>query len=111
MKIVNLTPHEIKIVSEDGTVAATFPSQGIARATQTAKVIGKLNGIEIVSMEFGKPENLPEFTDGIYYVVSVITANAAKATGREMSDLLITADPVRDEAGRIIGCRRFATIA
>lgn len=108
--IINLTPHTINICAEDGTIVKSLESKGIARAKQTAEVVGNLNGVELVSMKFGEPENLPEYTGGIYYVVSIITANAAKAVGRRVDDLLITSDPVRDDSGRIIGCKRFALV-
>ena len=108
--IKNLTPHTVSIINEDGTVKAAFPSEGIARASQTAEHVGELDGIELVSMKFGATEDLPAPEDGIYYIVSVITANAAKAEGRTTSDLVITADPVRDDSGRIIGCKRFALV-
>ena len=108
--IKNLTPHTVSIINEDGTVKAAFPSESIARASQTAEHVGELDGIELVSMKFGATEDLPAPEDGIYYIVSVITANAAKAEGRTTSDLVITADPVRDDSGRIIGCKRFALV-
>ena len=108
--IVNLTPHTVNVVAEDGSIKAAFPSEGIARASQTAEHVGELNGIELVSMKFGATEDLPAPEDGTYYIVSVITANAAKAEGRTTSDLVITADPVRDDSGRIIGCKRFALV-
>lgn len=107
--IKNLTPHTVNIVAEDGSIVM-FPSEGIARASQVAEHVGELDGIELVSMKFGEPEDLPEYTEGTYYVVSIITANAAKAVGRRVDDLLITADPVRDADGRIIGCKRFALV-
>lgn len=109
-KIINLTPHAVNIVAEDGTVKAAFPSEGIARASQVAEHAGELEGIELVTMKFGEPEDLPEYAEGTYYVVSIITANAAKAVGRRVDDLLITADPMRDADGRIIGCKRFALV-
>jgi len=108
--IKNLTPHTVSIINEDGTVKAAFPSEGIARASQTAEHVGELDGIELVSMKFGATEDLPAPEDGIYYIVSVITANAAKAEGRTTSDLVITADPVRADSGRILGRKRFALV-
>lgn len=108
-KIINLTPHTVNIV-KDGNIKAAFPSEGIARASQTAEHVGELDGIELVSMKFGATKDLPAPEDGVYYIVSVITANAARAEGRTTSDLLITADPVRDDSGRIIGCERFALV-
>ena len=109
-KIVNLTPHTVSICNEDGTIVKSFVSEGIARAKQVAEVVGNLDGVELVSMKFGEPEDLPDYAEGIYYVVSIITANAAKAVGRRVDDLLITADPMRDADGRIIGCKRFALV-
>lgn len=108
--IRNLTPHTVTIVTEDGSIKAAFPSEGIARATQVAEHVGELDGIELVSMKFGKTEDLPAPENGVYYIVSVITANAAKAEGRGTDDLVITADLVRDADGRIIGCKRFALV-
>ena len=108
--IKNLTPHTINICAEDGTIVKSYESEGIARASQTAEHVGELDGIELVSMRFGKTEDLPAPEEGVYYIVSVITANAAKAEGRTTSDLVITADPVRDADGRIIGCKRFALV-
>ena len=108
--IKNLTPHTVNIIGEDGALKASFPSEGIARATQVAEYAGELEGVELVTMKFGATQDLPVPQEGIYYIVSVITANAAKAEGRGADDLVITADPVRDADGRIIGCKRFALV-
>lgn len=110
IKIKNLTPHMVSIVSEDGTVVAKYPSEGIARANQVQVVVGSLNGIELVKMSFGLTEDLPTPETDTYLIVSIITANAAKAEGRSTDDLLITADPVRDGEGKIIGCKKFALV-
>lgn len=109
MKIVNLTPHMVNVIV-DGESIKRFPSEGVARAEQTVEHVGELDGIELVTMRFGKPESLPDYTEGVYYIVSITTANAAKAAGRRVDDLLITSDPVRDDDGRIVGCRKFAVI-
>ncbi|MDO4872265.1 MAG: hypothetical protein Q4A27_02460 [bacterium] len=58
--------------------------------------------------EGGAPINLPEFETGKWLIVSRVTAEAAKASGRDTSDLLLTTDTVRDEKGRIVGCRAFS---
>ncbi len=109
MTIKNLTPHAVNIISEDGVVKATFEPTGIvARASQQAEKVGEVDGIELVSMKFGETVDLPAPQEDVMLIVSIITINAAKAQGRTTSDLLMTADPVRNEAGQIIGCRRFA---
>ncbi len=114
MKILNLTPHEVKVVDGDGNVTLSIPSSGVARATQTDEVVGSLElegqTVTVVSTVFGEVTDLPEPTEGVRIVVSVITANAARAQGRATDDLLLTSGPVRDSEGRIIGCTRFARV-
>lgn len=105
--IINLTPHTINLY-EDGKLAAEFISCGVARATCTVQEAGELESFRLVRNSYGQPDNLPDYKEGTYYIVSSLTAQAAKASGRRTDDLLLTADAVRDDAGRIVGCRAFA---
>ena len=109
MKIVNLTPHPVNII-KDGTIYASYPSEGVARAEQTDKKIGSINDIPIYSTSFGVVTGLPRPTPYAFYIVSLATAQAAQRNGRAIGDLLITSHPVRDENGMIIGCEAFAQI-
>lgn len=108
--IKNLTPHAVTIIAADGTVDRTIPSDGVARAAQMMKPVGVLDGITLVDMVYGAPVDLPSPQDGTFLIVSALTAQAAKAAGRPTDDLLLPADAVRDEAGRIIGCRALARV-
>lgn len=113
--IRNLTPHAINICDAEGNVFATFAPEGtIARAQQTDVPVDTLqvdgHELPLVRTEFGAPVDLPEPKEEVWIVVSIITANAAKATGRPTDDLLITSNPVRDTDGRIIGARQFAVV-
>ena len=101
--IMNLTPHEVAIY-EGGNKTHIFPSQGNARAKQTVEQTGELYGVPMCKISFGEPVDLPEVREGIYYIVSLITANSAKQSGRKTDDLLVTTNPVRNETGQIIGC-------
>ena len=103
--IVNLTPHTVNLIGADGSVVAEFPSSGIARARQTDVVVDNIGGVPIVETTFGEVVDLPEPQEGVMLIVSIITLNAARAGGRTTDDLLITSGPVRDETGRIIGCK------
>lgn len=110
-KLVNLTQHAVTVLAEDGsTVEVIEPSGTEARVEQRRVQVDSLwlngNYIPINRSEFGQVEGLPEPTDGVFFVVSMLTAQAA--TGRD--DLLIVDDTVRDEAGRIIGCRAFSRV-
>ena len=55
---------------------------------------------------FGAVEGLPDPEEGVVWIVSRVVAEAAK----ERDDLLVTDDAVRDDQGRIIGCRALARI-
>ena len=110
MKVVNLTPHGVTVFDDDGVVIKTYPSEGVARARQTNVIVGCLEGAPVVKTEFGEVDGLPEPTEGTVFIVSIITANAAKTHGRTTDDLLVTSGPVRDDKGRVIGCRAFARI-
>lgn len=108
--IINLTPHAITLCLQDGSALKTFKSEGVARATQSTVEVGELDGIRLVRTSFGEPVGLPDPVDGTFLIVSLATANAARQYGRDVKDLLLTSDPVRDEQGRIIGCRAFAVV-
>jgi hypothetical protein len=110
-QIINLTPHAIVIFDDDGETSADFPPSGIiARAAETSVLVGNVNGVPTKRKTFGEVTDLPEPTPNTYLVVSALAGLAAKAGGRDCADLLLTADPVRDEGGRIIGCRSFALV-
>ena len=134
MKIVNLTPHPVVVLRDDengnvvgstgvGTaakegkftlVATLAPAGTVARAVQQDKSAGQVEivgtQVPVIRSTFSAPTDLPEAEAGTCFVVSVITAQAAKASGRATDDLLITADPVRDVNGKIVGCRKFAVL-
>ncbi len=46
----------------------------------------------------------------VYYVVSSIAAEAARRSGRTLDDLLVPGQPIRDDAGRIVGCRSLMRV-
>lgn len=109
--IKNLTPHRVAIVGADDAELAAYPPSGlVARAAQVDQPVGMVEGIEVVHTTFGAPTDLPDPEEETWLIVSLATANAAKAAGRTTDDLLLTSGPVRDDGGRIIGCRRFATL-
>lgn len=110
MRIINLTPHTINIVDEAGNKIVDLPSEGEARAVQKNVNFGHLGDVPLVRAEFGEPIGLPEPAENTFYIVSAITANAAKAVGRTTDDLLLTAETVRNEKNQIIGCKALAKI-
>lgn len=110
MRIVNLTPHEVKIVDGGNNVVAVFPSDGVARACQYDVLVDEINSIPVVKTELGEVLGLPEPTEDTVFIVSRITVEAARAQGLNTDDLLVTSGAVRDDQGRIVGCRALARL-
>lgn len=106
---VNLTPHEVVYIHEDGTTES-FPSQGVARALQTTEFVGTVDGYRVTRSVYGAPVNLPEPQAGVNLIVSLATVQAAIRHGRTAEDLYIVNETVRDSAGHIVGCRSLAQV-
>lgn len=116
MEIINATPHPIVLFGADcpDTLASTdapaplvtyAPSGTLARAAQTRADVGVLNGVPVGASSFGEVEGLPAPAPGVWYIVSGLVL----AAGADRPDLLAPARPVRDEAGRVVGCRAWDT--
>lgn len=107
MNIINLTPHAVNIMPEgpEGPIR-TISSIGEARAKTSRKQIGTIEGIPVYKTTFGDIEGLPEPQEGTIYIVSSITAQAVP----HRDDVFIPDDIVRDEQGRVIGCRALGRI-
>ena len=105
-----MTPHAISLLDKENRVVAVLQSEGIARAASTRLQTGSIRigdaEVPVNQTSFGDVTGLPEPMEGHAYVVSVLTAQAV--AGRE--DVFITDDAVRDDAGRIIGCRALARV-
>lgn len=119
MHIVNLTPHDVNLVREEnGKIVETIkfmPCGTIARCSQTTEKIGDVeidigfvthSPIPITKTTYGEIEGLPEQDRDHIYIVSALVANAAT----DRYDLVIPNELVRDENGRIIGCKSLAKV-
>ena len=99
--IKNYTPHTVTINGKD------YPSEGIARCTSEIKIVDNLEGIDITETTFGEVFGLPETEEGTFYIVSRIVAEAVKG---KREDCFIVSETIRDEEGRIIGCKSLGRI-
>ena len=101
MKFINLTPHVINILAEDGgRILELAPSGGIARVASTSVKIGDVDGVPFFETKLGEPEGVPEPEAGTTFVVSGLLR--AACPGRD--DLMQPGRLVRDETGKPIGC-------
>jgi len=99
--IINMTPHDVMLCNKDGKVTKTFPSAGVIRLSMTTEQVTIVDGVPLSHTSFGRPEGLPEEKTGIYYIVSQLVLSACK----DRNDLLVPAEMVRDNKGRIVGCQ------
>ena len=106
VNLINLTAHDIHLYRGNELVEKV-PSSGIARVSVRSEIIGEIGGYPISKNFYGEIIGLPEPQPETFYVVSALVAQAA---AERRTDLLVVNDTVRDEAGRIIGCRGFARI-
>lgn len=100
MQIINLTPHDVTFVNDEGKPIMTIPSSGVTRVASTTAIVSEFNGIPVTETTFGQVEGLPEERPGVVYIVSRMVATAAKR-----NDLYVPGMQVRDAEGRVIGCK------
>lgn len=113
MAITNMTPHAIHVHGTNDIVE--FPPSGstIRLKTETAfvKWVEPYDaGIAITTTKYGEPvvidangneSQLRPEIEGDYLIVSQLVKSALP----ERKDLLVPAELIRDESGRIVGCK------
>jgi len=108
MKFINLTPHDITVILPDTDVETncrrTFHRDGtVARVSQIAATVDKIDGIRIETVRFGPIVGLPQPVGDTLFIVSAMVKNAAG----NRTDLVSPGDLVRDASGNVIGCKSF----
>lgn len=104
--LVNVTPHDVTVFALDGAALACWPASGLF-----ARVIEHVQNTDPLETGFGSIpsvavrysdaiDGLPTPEVGTAFIVSRVTA---AAVARE--DLYFPYDEVRDDAGRVVGCR------
>jgi hypothetical protein len=112
LNIVNLTPHTLNLMPAGpaGPVVTIPPSGLVARCAVDRVQVDTVavDGITVPvnQTQFGSVSDLPDPQPDTIFVVSALTAQAVP----ERKDVYITDDVVRDDQGRIIGCRALAHV-
>lgn len=72
-KIINLTPHEVKIVNENGATIKSFTASGsLARCKTVPVSAGNIDGLPLTKTEYGDVEGLPDQQPDVFYIVSAL---------------------------------------
>ncbi len=111
LKIINLTPHDVNIVGDDGEVILSIkPEPTPARAKASTIKVGAIEvegkTIPLTTTRMGEVEGLPPEEEDTILIVSRIVAEACP----NRHDLLIPNESVRDEKGRIVGVKSLAVL-
>jgi hypothetical protein len=112
-RLVNCTPHELRIRLGDGEFLTLPPSGDVARCAETRVDCGWIevgSGQEIVKVSsalFGEVTGLPEPEYAKVFVVSLLVAQAVKG---DRADVYATGPAIRDAEGRIIGCNGLSLV-
>lgn len=75
-KILNYMLHTLNIELSTGEHIA-IESSGVARCSVKNAVVDEVDGVPVVSAEYGDVTGLPESQDGVVYVVSMLVAQRA----------------------------------
>lgn len=99
--IINLTPHEVRII-RDGHDDVVFPPSGdVARLAQIELGCAEYQpGVIFQMVEYGQLVQHVPRVENTWYLVSLVTA-----LGCQRGDFIYPYDEVRDSNGRILGCR------
>lgn len=101
MNFINLTPHDLNIVGDDGVVVDIPKTGDVARVNVDRVKVGSVNGIDLFNSVYGDVVGLPDPVAGTIYVVSGLVRSAA--AGR--TDVASPGALVRDADGRPVGAR------
>ena len=102
--MLNRTEHKVTIFNTIGVntpdmVLEQYKGEPIRVSCESRKV-DTVEGIDIYENIYGEVTGLPEFKEGVYYVVSAMVRQALP----ERKDLLSPGQLIRNEAGQPIGC-------
>ena len=101
-KLVNLTNHEINIITPEG-LKTIEPSGQIARVNYEIVEIDEVMGIPVVEIMYKKVMGLPEPKKGVYYIVSSVVKNAIGLSRKDV----ITLYGIKRRNGTPFACSGF----
>ena len=101
----NLTPHEVCIYKLNGTTPdldlVIEAGEEVARVScEYMKVDKKVEGVDLYRTVFGEVTGLPEYSEGVYLLVSTMVREAFPLR----SDLVSPGQLLRNDKGEVIGC-------
>ena len=109
-EIRNLTSHPVQLLGGGMERLRRFEPAApheMARADIYWNEVDEIDGVRTLRMTMGTPKNLPAPREGVWLIVSSLTAQAAEASDRTTMDLLVPAKMIFGENGPV-GCRALS---
>lgn len=103
MKIVNLTPHPLRLQRTDGSFM-NLPKpvgEAIPRRSTQVEQQGDLGGLPVYKTVLGPVEFAPAPCEDTIYVVSRMVVDALP----DRSDLFAPGEAIRDADGKVVGAK------
>jgi hypothetical protein len=103
MKIVNLHGYAVSYYDFNGNITVLEAGKGVPKLNATYTVVCSENGIKIGKFAYPAPESvgIPKPQKDTYYVVSKEVCQAYP----ERKDLIYPSNFVKNEEGKIVGCK------
>jgi len=105
MKLINATPHQLKIEDSGGQIITLDPSNIVARLAANRTACGTVGDITLYATTYGDLTPLPPPDGESFYIVSLLYLTALRATGDTRQDVASPGELIRDLSGNVIGCR------
>lgn len=112
MQILNLTDREVSITDINGVTTVLRPQGTIVQVSIHTKVLGKVNGIDIVTYTYSEVSGLPEPKKDTMYLVSWAVLQALNNTRPDViapdtSPTSVVKGKGTDGAWKVIGVKKF----
>lgn len=103
IKFVNLCPHALDIVSEDGSVKKLDLCPTPARVEERlTKIPGGVGGFDAFTTWMGEAQGIPAPQEGVYFVVSRMVFDKTNRL-----DVCCPGHLLRDDLGKVVGAVGF----
>lgn len=102
-QIINLTPHPLNIILDDGATVTVAPSGVVPRVASDNIQVAP----GFVTTTLGDVDGLPDLQPGVLLVVSALVRAALPGRDDLIGPDTSPQGAVRDQDGRIIGVRGF----
>lgn len=120
MAFINATHHELNIVRSKNDILTIPPCGVVVRVDETRTFVERVDGIMLTSVLYGAlvgVEDLPPVSYDDIVIVSAMALAAISmrdgripADGPALGQFAAPGESVRDDSGRIIGCKGLTVL-